>query len=69
MLPPPAGLSLLIILVAKPPSTLATEPVRLATMLDMVILRDMVFAITLAVCAVTGAELMAQLWDLLRTSG
>jgi hypothetical protein len=38
-------------------------------MLGMVILRDMVFAITLAVCAVTGAELMAQLWDLLGTPG
>jgi|tagenome__1003787_1003787.scaffolds.fasta_scaffold20815418_2 hypothetical protein len=62
-------LSLLIILVAKPPSMLATEPVRLATILAMVILRDMVFAITLAVCAVTGAELLAQLWNLLGTLG
>jgi len=48
---------------------LATEPVRLATILAMVILRDMVFAITLAVCAVTGAELLAQLWNLLGTLG
>jgi hypothetical protein len=35
----------------------------------MVILRDMVFAITFAVCAVIGAELMAQLWNLLGTPG